>query len=263
MAGLYRLMGYRALYQGGGDAARENEAAKWFKKSLAALDQQLQLLNAPMNVAANALQIPKINLLRAEMQMMLKDYTNAIVTLGALVRQDPEKPIPLLNLAICELQVNRLDAAKKDYLTLEKMVPAAVAHGLFRPGSSRPEAERQDGGNPLRKALPRLRPPEHGGIYQRNPATPQIGGLAEPGADAGHPRHHPVDHWRRPGKHRRHRSGPAIASGHGDATSWPAPPPARKVPWNPPSSPARKFFPSSLPWCAPSIRSTISWPCFG
>jgi tetratricopeptide (TPR) repeat protein len=122
MAGLYRLMGYKALYQGGGEAARENEAAKWFRKSLAALDQQLQLLNTPMNVAANALQIPKINLLRAEMQMMLKDYTNAIVTLGALVRQDPEKPIPLLNLAICELQVNRLDAAKKDYLTLEKMV---------------------------------------------------------------------------------------------------------------------------------------------
>jgi tetratricopeptide (TPR) repeat protein len=123
MAALYRIAGYKVLYQGGGDAARENEAAKWFRKSLAALDEQLQFLNAPMNVAANALQIPKVNLQRVEMQMMLKDYTNAINTSTALVRQDPEDPIPLLNRAISELQINRLDAAKKDYLALEKMVP--------------------------------------------------------------------------------------------------------------------------------------------
>jgi len=123
MAEFYRLMGYKALYQGNGDTAREKEAAKWFKKSLAALDEQLQFLNAPMNVTANALQIPKINLQRVEMQMMLRDYTNAILTSTAMVRQDPENPVPLLNRAISELQIGQLDAAKKDYQVLEKVVP--------------------------------------------------------------------------------------------------------------------------------------------
>ena len=52
MAEFYRLMGYSVLHESNGDAAREKDAAKWFQKSLAALDEQLQLLNAPMNVTA-------------------------------------------------------------------------------------------------------------------------------------------------------------------------------------------------------------------
>ena len=110
------------------------------------------------------------------MQMMLKDYPAAIITLTAMVRQDPDNPVPLLNRAISELQISRLDAAKKDYQAVEKMVPEPSHMSLLRPGPSRPKAERQAGGDPLRQALPPIRPPQHGGIYQRNPATPQIGG---------------------------------------------------------------------------------------
>jgi tetratricopeptide (TPR) repeat protein len=88
-----------------------------------------------MNVTANALRIPQVNLQRIEMQMMLRDYTNAIVTATAMVRQDPESPRPLLNRAISELQLNRLDAAKKDYqaaeqMTLEPLQKAYLYYGL-------------------------------------------------------------------------------------------------------------------------------------
>jgi tetratricopeptide (TPR) repeat protein len=54
------------------------------------------------------------------MQMMLKDYSNAIVTCTAILRQEPGNLDALLNRAICELVLGRLDAAKNDYLALEK-----------------------------------------------------------------------------------------------------------------------------------------------
>ncbi len=125
MAGFYARMGYSVLLQNKGDAAREKDAAKWFQKALAALDDQLQLLvNDPMKFTASARDIPSINLSRVEMQMMLKDYPAAIRTSAAMVRQEPDNPVPLLNRAISELQNRQFDDAKKDYLAVEKMVPA-------------------------------------------------------------------------------------------------------------------------------------------
>ena len=123
MAEFYRLIGYFVLHENNGGAAREQNAAKWFQRSLAAYEEQLQLLNSPAQVTPRAMEIPGVNLQKAEMQMMLKDYQAAIVTLTAMVRQDPENPVPLLNRAISELQINRLDDAKKDYQALEKMIP--------------------------------------------------------------------------------------------------------------------------------------------
>ncbi len=123
MADFYRLIGYFVLHEGNGDAAKEKEAAIWFRKSLAALEDQLQLLNAPINVIAKAREVPIVNLQKAEMQMMLKDYEAAIITLTPLIRQDPENPVPLLNRAISELQFGRLEPAKNDYQALEKIVP--------------------------------------------------------------------------------------------------------------------------------------------
>ena len=133
MAEFYRRMGYTLLLQGKGDAGKEKDAAKWFQKGLTALNDQLQLLNTSRNVTAHAPEIPGINLQRAEMQMMLKDYPAAILTLTAVVRQDPENPVPLVNRAISELQGGQLPAAKKDYQAVEKMVPAPsplVYYGL-------------------------------------------------------------------------------------------------------------------------------------
>ncbi len=123
-AEFYRLIGYSVLDEGNREAAAEKEAATWFKKALRAYDDQLQLVsNDPMKVTVDAPEIPRINLRRTEMQMMLKDYPAAILTLNAMVSQDPDKPVPLLNRAICELQSTNLTAAKKDYEAVEKMVP--------------------------------------------------------------------------------------------------------------------------------------------
>jgi len=120
----YRLIGYSVIDEGKGDAAAEKGAAPWFKKALQAYDDQLQLVSSdPMKVTANAPEIPQINLRRTEMQMMLKDYPAAILILNAMVSQDPEKPVPLLDRAICELQNGQFPAAKKDYEAVEKMVP--------------------------------------------------------------------------------------------------------------------------------------------
>jgi hypothetical protein len=50
-----------------------------------------------------------------------------------MLRQDPGMQVPLLNRAISELQIGRLDAAKDDYLALEKMLPKpsqVVYYGL-------------------------------------------------------------------------------------------------------------------------------------
>jgi tetratricopeptide (TPR) repeat protein len=134
MAELYRLMGYSVLRDSLGDPAKEagaqKEAAIWFRKSLAALDEQLQLLTTP---GANAQEISNINLRKAEIQMTMKDFDAAIGTLTALVRQEPDKPLPLLNRAISELQAGRLDAAKSDYHAVEKLLPKPsdlVCYGL-------------------------------------------------------------------------------------------------------------------------------------
>jgi tetratricopeptide (TPR) repeat protein len=48
MAEIYRLMGNRVLRENKEDAAKEKEAAPWFRKALTALDEQLQLLNVPL-----------------------------------------------------------------------------------------------------------------------------------------------------------------------------------------------------------------------
>jgi tetratricopeptide (TPR) repeat protein len=134
MAEFYRLMGYGVLRKSRGDPAKQEtadkDAAIWFEKALTALDERLQLLNSP---AANALEVSNINLRKAEIQMTMKNYEAAIITLTAMLRQDPKDPVPLLNRAISEFHVNRLDAAKNDYQALEKMVPEpsqSVYYGL-------------------------------------------------------------------------------------------------------------------------------------
>ena len=130
MAEIYQLMGNRVLRDSKEDAAKEKEAAQWFRKALTALDEQLALLNGPL---ADAQEVNLVNLRRGEMQMAVKDYQAAIVTLTEMVHQDPANPVPLLNRAVSELQVNRLDAAKNDFLAVEKIMQEpspAVYYGL-------------------------------------------------------------------------------------------------------------------------------------
>ncbi len=142
MAEFYRLMGYNALRKGKygrtDEKTAENDAAIWFGKALAALAEELRFIDAP---AANGREISNINLRRAEIQMTSKDYAAAINTFTEMLRQDPKNPIPLLNRAISELQINRLDAAKSDYLELEKTQPSQmVYYGLAQVAEKQQDA---------------------------------------------------------------------------------------------------------------------------
>jgi len=122
-ADFYRLMGYSVLRESNGDTNQEQGSVQWFRKSLAALGDELKLFSDPINVTAHAAEITRLNLQRIEMQMMLKDYPAAIATCTAMLRQNPEEADALLDRAISELQSSQLAAARKDYLALEKMAP--------------------------------------------------------------------------------------------------------------------------------------------
>jgi tetratricopeptide (TPR) repeat protein len=119
-AEFYRLMGYSALYETNSGAAGEKVAAGWFQKSLDALDEELNWTLTSSESTTHELEIPRINRDKTEMQMALKDYSNAIITATAMLHQQPANLQPLLNRAICELLLGRLDDAKNDYLALEK-----------------------------------------------------------------------------------------------------------------------------------------------
>jgi tetratricopeptide (TPR) repeat protein len=113
-------MGYSTLSETNSAAAGEKAAARWFQKSLDALNEELNWSTTFAESTPHELEIPRINRDKTEMQMMLKDYSNAIVTCTAILRQEPGNLDALLNRAICELVLGRLDAAKNDYLALEK-----------------------------------------------------------------------------------------------------------------------------------------------
>ena len=133
MAEFYRRMGDSIFYRSNGDEGKEKEAAKWFQKALAAMNEELQLLNTTMNITARATEIPQVNRERAEIQMMLKDYTNAILTLSSMLGQDPGNPELLLNRAIAELQTGQFPAAKKDYQAAEKLGPEILRASQIPP----------------------------------------------------------------------------------------------------------------------------------
>jgi tetratricopeptide (TPR) repeat protein len=128
MVEFYKHMAYIAL--GRGDA---QPAARLFANALAAVDKQLELLNSPQRSPAGTREIPDAMLIKAEMQMMLKKYNDAIVTLTQVSQMEPEDPKPLLNRAISELQAGKIQEAKADYMAADKMTPGpyyVIYYGL-------------------------------------------------------------------------------------------------------------------------------------
>ena len=155
--------------------AVEKNAALWFGKAMTAYNEQLQLLAGH---SGGVQEISAATLRKAEVQMTTKDYEGAIVTLTTLVTQEPDKPIPLLNRAFSELQLNRLDSAKNDFLAVEKMESQPCWQCI--PASPRsPQAKRQIRRNSLRQAIPQVRLPYCSRFYQRHSATPCVGGQRE------------------------------------------------------------------------------------
>ncbi|HEY3857750.1 MAG TPA: tetratricopeptide repeat protein [Verrucomicrobiae bacterium] len=134
MAEFYRLIGYAVLRRANADPHKESsadkEAAVWFNKALKANEEHLQLLGS---AAANAPEISSTTLRKAELQMTTKNYAAAISTLNGVLRDNPKDPVSLLNRGIAELELNRLDDARKDYEAVEKVVASpwrTVYYGL-------------------------------------------------------------------------------------------------------------------------------------
>jgi tetratricopeptide (TPR) repeat protein len=120
MVEFYRVIGYAALQRSGGDPKKEQEAMHWFAAGLAAVDKQLTLLSGSMG---NTTDFPDALLRKSELQMLLKKYNDAIVTLTKALELDPENPVALVNRAISELEAGKIPEAKSDYMALEKILP--------------------------------------------------------------------------------------------------------------------------------------------
>jgi len=134
MVEFYKHMGYTALARGD-----EGPAMRLFALALDAVDKQLQLLNSPQHPMSSTTEIPDAMTIKAELQMMLKKYNDAIVTLNQVLQMDPEDPKPLLNRAISELLAGKIPQAKADYLAVDKMTPRpyyVIYYGLTQVAQS-------------------------------------------------------------------------------------------------------------------------------
>jgi tetratricopeptide (TPR) repeat protein len=91
--------------------------------ALSYLDQELHLLSqlSEKNVGANS--VPDALLKKAEVQMMLKSFQQAIATLGQILDLQQGNATALLNRAIAEIQLGQFQAAKDDYKTLRRIMP--------------------------------------------------------------------------------------------------------------------------------------------
>ena len=134
MVEFYKHMGYTALAKGD-----ERPATRLFQNALDAVDEQLQLLTSPQHPMAGTTEIPDAMLIKAEMEMMLKKYNDAIATLTQVPQMVPEDPKPLLNRAISELEAGKIPQAKADYLAVDKMTPRpyyVIYYGLTQVAQS-------------------------------------------------------------------------------------------------------------------------------
>jgi tetratricopeptide (TPR) repeat protein len=91
--------------------------------AMAVLDQQLQLQPNDLGALVNA----------ARLKMLNSDFAAAMPLLDRALQADHRNPAALMNRAIACLQTDRLDEARRDYMTLRAILPRpvyAVSYGL-------------------------------------------------------------------------------------------------------------------------------------
>jgi tetratricopeptide (TPR) repeat protein len=119
LAEFYRVRGYDAL-----QTNQPAEAAQRFNAALTNLDAALKILQAA-NAPETAIdEVPQLLLTKAELQMMLKSYDQAVTTLGQFLDLRASNPTALLNRAVAEVQLKKFAEAKKDYKSLRKVLPS-------------------------------------------------------------------------------------------------------------------------------------------
>ncbi|HEY3913466.1 MAG TPA: tetratricopeptide repeat protein [Verrucomicrobiae bacterium] len=116
LADFYRRAGYDA-----NNRHKPEQANAYFAASLSNLDLDLKLVSA-RHVGDDASFAPLL-MRKAEVQMMLNSYSNAITTLSKIMEVQPDNATALLNRGVAEQRINQLNAAKDDYKALGKLLP--------------------------------------------------------------------------------------------------------------------------------------------
>jgi len=101
-------------------AGKEDEAKQSFRNALTNIDLQLKLQSAPNH---DAFDVPDTLLKKAELQILLKSYPEAISTLGQVLQIQPKNFTALLNRALSEIQLKQFQAAKDDFKSMGKLLP--------------------------------------------------------------------------------------------------------------------------------------------
>lgn len=117
LAEFYRVTGEAAL--------RENkrpEANRRFTNALNYVNEELQMLLDAHN-APDSRDVLEAMMKKAEVQTMLKAYDASIVTLSQIIELQPQNASAVLNRAIAEVQIGKLEDAKRDYRKLRKLLP--------------------------------------------------------------------------------------------------------------------------------------------
>jgi tetratricopeptide (TPR) repeat protein len=117
LAEFYRKTGEVALQQN-----KEAEAKRRFTNALNYINQEQQILLDEHN-APDSHDVMDVELKKAEVQMLLKNYADSLKTLDDIVEMQPKNATALLNRATVEVQLNQFDKAKDDFKRLRRFVP--------------------------------------------------------------------------------------------------------------------------------------------
>lgn len=118
LADLYGRFGYEELHQN-----RQAYARAYFSAALTNVEHQIKLIAAASRSGELDISFVPTLLKKAEMQVMLGRLSQAISTLGDVLKIQPDNTTALLNRAVAESQLKRIEAAKTDYKTLARLMP--------------------------------------------------------------------------------------------------------------------------------------------
>jgi tetratricopeptide (TPR) repeat protein len=111
----YRFRGLEYEREGKGA-----EAAQCFDRALTNIDLQLKLLASPNH---DAFDVPDTLLRKAELEIMIHSYSNAVSTLGRVLQIQPKNYTALLNRALSEIQLKQFQMASDDFKAMGKLLP--------------------------------------------------------------------------------------------------------------------------------------------
>jgi tetratricopeptide (TPR) repeat protein len=118
LADYYRVRGLGYL-----DARQEGEAVRAFTNALTNIDLQLKLLASSKRDAPPKFDVAETLLNKAEIQIKLRSYADAINTLGQVLQLQPSSYLALLNRAVSEIQLKQFQAARDDFKAMGKLLP--------------------------------------------------------------------------------------------------------------------------------------------